>query len=379
MSGAGPSDAELRTRIESILSTANLDELTVKKLMVQLSSEFATDLASKKAVVKALVDELLPRALAAKASSARAGDEGDEEAAQDDDDEHDDGESASAASKKAKKTKSAASPKFVSIELREVLGVDTTTFFGAVKLLWAYIKGNGLKGEGRLVHCDAKLKAVFGLDSIDSFTMAKYLTQHFLPAPNQSVGTIVHPVAKPKEPKAPKAKKVAAKRKIATPRVIDEETKSVVSRQMADVIGKERATFFELTKLIWVYIKEHDLHKNKLIHCDDKLKALFNNHDTIGSFTMAKYFKQHMLGRDAAGPVLVTVVEPPPTEPKVKKAKALTSGSAKSKAKRARKEEEYDDDDDDDDDDDGNVDDVVESELTESEADDDEDDDEDDE
>jgi hypothetical protein len=42
-----PSDEVLRTRISVVLETANLDDLTVKKLLKQLSEEFGVDLSAR--------------------------------------------------------------------------------------------------------------------------------------------------------------------------------------------------------------------------------------------------------------------------------------------------------------------------------------------
>jgi hypothetical protein len=42
-----PSAAELRARVSAVLETANLDELTVKKLVGQLSTEFGNDLSAR--------------------------------------------------------------------------------------------------------------------------------------------------------------------------------------------------------------------------------------------------------------------------------------------------------------------------------------------
>jgi hypothetical protein len=42
-----PSAAELRTRVAAVLETANFDELTVKKLIGQLSSEFGSDVSAR--------------------------------------------------------------------------------------------------------------------------------------------------------------------------------------------------------------------------------------------------------------------------------------------------------------------------------------------
>lgn len=44
---SAPSEDVLRTRISAVLETANLDDLTVKKLLKQLSEEFGVDLSAR--------------------------------------------------------------------------------------------------------------------------------------------------------------------------------------------------------------------------------------------------------------------------------------------------------------------------------------------
>ncbi|KAF5317132.1 hypothetical protein D9611_003926 [Ephemerocybe angulata] len=57
-----------------------------------------------------------------------------------------------------------------------------------VKQLWVYIKGNELQNPNnkREIMCDTKLKAVFGVDKIDMFTMNKVLGKH-LHEPEESL------------------------------------------------------------------------------------------------------------------------------------------------------------------------------------------------
>lgn len=49
-----------------------------------------------------------------------------------------------------------------------------------VKQLWVYIKGNELQNPSnkREIMCDPKLRAVFGVDKIDMFTMNKVLGKY---------------------------------------------------------------------------------------------------------------------------------------------------------------------------------------------------------
>ncbi|KAF9157008.1 hypothetical protein BG015_008511 [Linnemannia schmuckeri] len=51
-----------------------------------------------------------------------------------------------------------------------------------VKFLWAYIKENNLQDEKdkRDINCDDKMKALFGLDKINCFSMNKYIGAHLI-------------------------------------------------------------------------------------------------------------------------------------------------------------------------------------------------------
>ncbi|KAH8051551.1 SWIB/MDM2 domain-containing protein [Aureococcus anophagefferens] len=65
---------------------------------------------------------------------------------------------------------------------------------------------------------------------------------------------------------------------------------------MAAVVGVGRANHFRLVKLLWKYIKKHDLqnpaNKNEIV-CDAALKAAFKK-DKVTSFGMSKLLSAHM-------------------------------------------------------------------------------------
>ncbi|KAH8086141.1 SWIB/MDM2 domain-containing protein [Aureococcus anophagefferens] len=70
----------------------------------------------------------------------------------------------------------------------------------------------------------------------------------------------------------------------------------VLSDAMAAVVGVGRANHFRLVKLLWKYIKKHDLqnpaNKNEIV-CDAALKAAFKK-DKVTSFGMSKLLSAHM-------------------------------------------------------------------------------------
>ena len=73
---------------------------------------------------------------------------------------------------KEKTTKMAIMVK-LSPELAAVAGTDRCPRSKVTRLLWAYIKANKLQDpeDGRRVLCDAKMKAVMGVDSLSMFEM----------------------------------------------------------------------------------------------------------------------------------------------------------------------------------------------------------------
>jgi chromatin remodeling complex protein RSC6 len=58
----------------------------------------------------------------------------------------------------------------------------------------------------------------------------------------------------------------------------------------------------QIVKLLWVYIREHELQKEgnkQVIVCDDKLKAVFDGEDEVTMFSMNKFIGAHVSRADA--------------------------------------------------------------------------------
>jgi len=130
---------------------------------------------------------------------------------------------------------------------------------------------------------------------------------------------------KPKKNSAPKKRAKKDPNAPKKPRVVSDEKKTYVSKQLFDVIGIERSERFEVVKLVWKYIKDHHLqdeNDKRMILCDEKLKKVFNQ-DKVSGFSMSRYWTQHLLPKDderGPGNHEITVVEPPvkskPDKPK---------------------------------------------------------------
>jgi upstream activation factor subunit UAF30 len=88
-----------------------------------------------------------------------------------------------AAKKTASKRKPGAAfmrPLELSDKLAEVLGPKALPRTEVVKKLWVYIKKNNLQDpkNKRNIKADAKLKAVFGKDTVNMFEMTKLISKH---------------------------------------------------------------------------------------------------------------------------------------------------------------------------------------------------------
>ena len=68
----------------------------------------------------------------------------------------------------------------LSPELQAVCGAKSLTRPQVVKKLWVYIKKHGLQDakNRRNINADAKLKAVFGKDTVNMFEMTKLISKH---------------------------------------------------------------------------------------------------------------------------------------------------------------------------------------------------------
>jgi len=70
----------------------------------------------------------------------------------------------------------------LSPQMQQITGAPIMTRPEVVKAMWAYIKNNQLQDpvQKKIIHCDANMKAIIGLDQITGFEMNKYITPHML-------------------------------------------------------------------------------------------------------------------------------------------------------------------------------------------------------
>ena len=70
-----------------------------------------------------------------------------------------------------------------------------------------------------------------------------------------------------------------------------------LSPELQDVIGPGPMPRSEVTKALWVYIKENNLqdeNDKRKIKADDKLKKVFGGKDEVDMFEMTKLVSQHL-------------------------------------------------------------------------------------
>ncbi|KAF2320967.1 hypothetical protein GH714_032245 [Hevea brasiliensis] len=71
-----------------------------------------------------------------------------------------------------------------------------------------------------------------------------------------------------------------------------------VTPEMAEFVGASEISRTQTLKLIWAYIKEHNLQdpdNKKIIICDEKLKKIFGGRDRVGFLEVAGLISPHFL------------------------------------------------------------------------------------
>ena len=69
-----------------------------------------------------------------------------------------------------------------------------------------------------------------------------------------------------------------------------------LSPELAAIVGQKEASRPQLTKLLWAYLKEHNLQdpENKQYFTPDKKMAKVFGEDKIKGFSMSKYLGPHL-------------------------------------------------------------------------------------
>lgn len=96
--------------------------------------------------------------------------------------------------------------------------------------------------------------------------------------------------AAPKKAAAEKAAKPVKARKSTMPA-------QTLSQELSEVVGQNELSRSDVTKALWVYIKEHNLQdpaNRRLIVPDDKLAKVFGNHEPLDMFKLAGVLSKHL-------------------------------------------------------------------------------------
>ncbi|CAK9872303.1 unnamed protein product [Sphagnum jensenii] len=332
------SDADIVRRLTSVLKTADLATTTTTAIRQHLEHELGVDLSDKKVFIRQQVDLYLQQQEQEdkeKEEEEEAQGEEEEEEQQEEQeqeqqqqDEVDDygkqtattrsdskqrlvakiGHNASKeSSPKEKKKRTGGSGgagglnKLCSLspELQAVVGETELPRTQVVKLLWAYIRENGLQDpeNRRKIICNDVLRILFNTDSTDMFKMNKLLSKHIWPLENGSTVVTCADNAEPR-PKKPKIEKSEAGDG-GRGRSSGFLAPIPISEGLAKFLGAEdgKVSCADAVKRIWDYIKENNLQdptNKKMIVCDTKLQELFEC-DTFVGFGLTKLLSPHFL------------------------------------------------------------------------------------
>lgn len=70
-----------------------------------------------------------------------------------------------------------------------------------------------------------------------------------------------------------------------------------IREPLAAIVGDQPLPRTEVVKKVWAYIKEHNLqdkNNKRQINADDKLRAVFDNKDSVNMFEMTKLISKHL-------------------------------------------------------------------------------------
>lgn len=251
-----PSDAAIRSKMQVLMKTVDLETMSTKQFIGALSTAFGgVNLTSKKKHIKQWITEIID------------GMEGnDAEENEEEEDEEDEEEEEEEDEEKPKKRQGGLqSAREISDELASFLNCDKYMARTAiVKALWGYIKDKNLQNPDnkKEILLDAPMKAVFGTDRFDMFSMNKYVSTHIHPFPPLDLT----PSTKRKSPGdiEPKAKK---KKREGVKRAPGIQAPYRLSKDLAAVCGKDILPRPQVTSALWAYIRRCNLQVSVVCVC----------------------------------------------------------------------------------------------------------------
>ncbi|KAL7498511.1 hypothetical protein ACHAWT_006303 [Skeletonema menzelii] len=276
-----PTDAEIRSKMEALLKTVDLNSLSIKQFIATLSEKFGgADLRSKKKFIKSSITEIL---------DAMGGDE----------EEDDGGDSSNSSEVEAPKKKGGglSAIKEISPQLSAFLGCGKEAArTDVVKGMWDYIREHNLQdpNDKRQIILDDKMKEVFGKDveSFSMFTMNKYISPHIHPFKPLDLTPTTR---KRKAEDGGSGKKKKKEQKKKAPGM---QAPYRLSDDLVAVVGKSILPRPQVTQALWKYIRENDLQNpedKREILCDEKLKRVLGGNSSVTMFSMNKFITAHLL------------------------------------------------------------------------------------
>ncbi|CAK9217179.1 unnamed protein product [Sphagnum troendelagicum] len=320
------SDADIVRRLTSVLKTADLATTTTTAIRQHLEHELGIDLSDKKAFIRQQVDLYLQQQeqedKEKEEEEEAQGKEEEEEQQQEQEQQQQQQDEIDDYGKQTATTRSDSKQRLLakighsaskesggagglnklcslSPELQAVVGETELPRTQVVKLLWAYIRENGLQDpeNRRKIICNDVLRILFNTDSTDMFKMNKLLSKHIWPLENGSTVVTCPDNAEPR-PKKPKIEKSEAGDG-GRGRSSGFLAPIPISEGLAKFLGAEdgKVSRADAVKRIWDYIKENNLQdptNKKMIVCDSKLQELFEC-DTFVGFGLTKLLSPHFL------------------------------------------------------------------------------------
>jgi len=282
------SDQEIRSKVEELVQTVDLQTTKVKQFVKLLSREMGVDLTDRKVFVRDTLSECIAKMEEQEEQSEE--DEGD-------DDSVSSGDSDEGAKRPAKGggRGGLAAKKEISDSLAAFLGKGKTMArTEVVKSLWEYIREHDLQNPDnkREIFLDSAMKDVFGCDSFTMFTMNKYIGAHIYPF--KPVDLTATPTKSPKKRKAARTGKSGSAKKT---RKAGTQPPYRLSEDLALVVGAPILPRPQVVSRLWDYIKANGLQNpsdKREILCDDKLKTVMKK-NKVTMFNMNQLITPHLI------------------------------------------------------------------------------------
>ena len=246
-----PSDQAIRQKMEQLVPTVDLETMTTKQFIANLSKDMGgVDFSSKRKFIKRSLTEILD--------------------AMDDSDDGNDSDSSEEEVKEPppkRRRGGLTAVKEISDDLAAFLGKGKEMArTEVVKGLWDYIKANNLQNpkDKREIILDDKMKALFHIERFTMFQMNKYIGSHIHPFKPVNLEELSENSKKKKQEAAERRKakmdaKKTGKKKSTVTRKPGTQAPYRLSDDLVAVVGKEILPRPQVTQKLWLYIKKNGL------------------------------------------------------------------------------------------------------------------------